>query len=953
MSSQTRNEVKARLRPFGIVFEKSLSDLVKGIRSHKDPESQAKFLQEAIQECRKEVRSSDMDLKTMAVLKLAYLEMYGFDMSWANFHVLEVMSSSKFQQKRVGYLAAIQALKNDNDVLMLTTNLLKKDLNSSKSVDVGVALSGISSIVTTPLASDITDDVIKMLNHSKPYIRKKAILTMFKIFLKYPEALRTHLPRLFDKLNDEDQSVVTATITVICELSKKTPKVLINLAPQLYDLLNTSNNNWMSIRLLKLFSSLTSVEPRLKNKLLKPVLELMSTSKASSLIYECVNCLVTGNMIDENDYEVANLCLEELVEFFKEKDQNLKYVGLLAFFKIGKINPEFISSYSEHILEYLVDDDLTIREKALAIVDGIVNDENLFQIVKLLMIQLVPPQENENDSNIEDHGDLSSYLPQNKNTPVVLTDQYKTNIILKILEISSRDNYSNIPTFEWYIAVLTDLIDLSIVNNLITGYEIGEQIRDIAIRVPSIRGQIVSTTIKIITNENIVLKLPQVLKECIWVAGEYSSFIKNGDDLIYKILSFENKLIQLDSEILSIYIPAIMKIFNNYVNKDSNYWDNDKAEIILKITKKIILFFEKLSISRHFEIQERSVEFLEFLKLIIDAINEHDSNAIEPPLLLTVALPSFFNSWELKPISLGSQKRIPIPGDLDLDTVINPDVWEELIDQESEDESIIEEFEEGLYEDQGGYELDDHETYIGGNGNGNGIERSPSEENERRKNERLERLKDDPYYLSNDSHSQILSPKSRNELISPTPRSLTPTLIEIDDGVLNGHKSSSLINKSDKKLKKKKKNVVILSDEVIGGVDQPNSDPDSDRSKPIKPTTTKKRKNVLKIDSSNLDNFDFDSPPEPEKDEGLLEVEKLRKKLESNSITNQSLDSKPNDEVIVIRKKKDKKKKKPKTDENGNPIEKKKKKKRTTTSTEGTSEQVEPVEPVVNPTDEY
>lgn len=921
MSSQTKNEVKARLRPFGIVFEKSLSDLIKGIRANKDPEAQAKFLQDAIQECRKEVRSSDMDLKTMAVLKLAYLEMYGFDMSWANFHVLEVMSSSKFQQKRVGYFAAIQGFRNDNDVLMLTTNLLKKDLNSSKSVEVGIALSGISSIVTTPLASDITDDVIKMLNHSKPYIRKKAILTMYKVFLKYPEAIRTHLPRIFDKLDDDDKSVVTATVTVICELSKKTPKILVNLAPQLYELLSTSNNNWMLIRLLKLFSSLTTVEPRLKNKLLDPVLELMTKTKASSLIYECVNCLVTGSMITEDDHEIANVCLEELVQFFKEKDQNLKYVGLLAFFKIGKINPDFIASYSEHILSFLVDDDLTIREKALDIVDGIVDDENLFEIVKLLMVQLLPEDEQneEEGDKAEDHGDLSALInPQG--TGPVLSDQYKTNIIRKILEISSRDNYSNIPSFEWYIAVLTDLIDLSVANNILAGEIIGEQLRDIAIRVPSVRKLVVSTSIKIITNETILAKLPQVLQQVIWVAGEYSSFIKNGDDLIYKILSYEGKLVQLDPEILAVYIPALIKIYNNFANKDATYWDNDKGDSILKLTNKIINFLEKLSISRHFEIQERSVEFLEFLKLIVESIDEHDSSAIEPPLLLSVALPSLFNSWELKPISQGSQRRIPFPENLDLDTPINEDIFEEL-DNTSEEESIIEEFEEGLYEDQGKYhEEDDSHDHSPP------VNPTP-EENERRKLERLERLKDDPYYLLNDSQSQVLSPKSRTELISPTPRSLTPTLIELNE--------DGPADKSKKSHKKKKKNVVILSDEVVGN-DQYiiNSDQESQRSGSRSihqqiPAKKAKKKDVFKIHSSNLDNFDFDKTPEEE--EGLEEVEKLRQRLEEESLQ-QLQDSQANngsqsDEVIVIRKKKDKKKK-PKYDENGNLIERKKKKKK-------------------------
>lgn len=54
--------------------------------------------------------------------------MFGYDMSWASFHVLEVMSSTKYLQKRVGYLGAMQSFRSDTEVLMLATNLLKKVL---------------------------------------------------------------------------------------------------------------------------------------------------------------------------------------------------------------------------------------------------------------------------------------------------------------------------------------------------------------------------------------------------------------------------------------------------------------------------------------------------------------------------------------------------------------------------------------------------------------------------------------------------------------------------------------------------------------------------------------------------------------------------------------------------------------------------------------------------------
>lgn len=70
--------------------------------------------------------TENADVKATALLKLIYLEMVGHDMSWASFHVLEVMSSAKYHQKRVGYLGAVQTFRTDTEVLMLATNLLKK-----------------------------------------------------------------------------------------------------------------------------------------------------------------------------------------------------------------------------------------------------------------------------------------------------------------------------------------------------------------------------------------------------------------------------------------------------------------------------------------------------------------------------------------------------------------------------------------------------------------------------------------------------------------------------------------------------------------------------------------------------------------------------------------------------------------------------------------------------------
>ena len=54
------------------------------------------------------------------------MHMMGYNIDWASFNIVEVMASKKFSHKRIGYLAAAQSFTPETDVLMLTTNMVKK-----------------------------------------------------------------------------------------------------------------------------------------------------------------------------------------------------------------------------------------------------------------------------------------------------------------------------------------------------------------------------------------------------------------------------------------------------------------------------------------------------------------------------------------------------------------------------------------------------------------------------------------------------------------------------------------------------------------------------------------------------------------------------------------------------------------------------------------------------------
>ena len=122
---------------------------------------QAKYISMCIEEIKLELRQDNINVKCNAVAKLTYvsywirfeahlsfafeklicrnvvpaifhnyswyfaqsnitfhwqIQMLGYDISWAGFNIIEVMSSSRFTCKRIGYLAASQCFHPDSEV---------------------------------------------------------------------------------------------------------------------------------------------------------------------------------------------------------------------------------------------------------------------------------------------------------------------------------------------------------------------------------------------------------------------------------------------------------------------------------------------------------------------------------------------------------------------------------------------------------------------------------------------------------------------------------------------------------------------------------------------------------------------------------------------------------------------------------------------------------------------
>ncbi|GCC25263.1 hypothetical protein chiPu_0003672 [Chiloscyllium punctatum] len=639
------------------MFDKNLQDLVRGIRNHKEDE--AKYISQCIDEIKQELKQDNIAVKANAVIKLAYLQMLGYDISWAAFNIIEVMSSSKFTFKRIGYLTASQCFYEGTDVIMLTTNQIRKDLSSPNQYDTGVALTGLSCFVTPDLARDLANDIMTLMSHTKPYIRKKAVLIMYKVFLKYPESLRPAFPRLKEKLEDPDSGVQSAAVNVICELARRNPKNYLSLAPLFFKLMTSSTNNWVLIKIIKLFGALTPLEPRLGKKLIEPLTNLIHSTSAMSLLYECVNTviavLISLSTGMPNHSASIQLCVQKLRILIEDSDQNLKYLGLLAMSKILKTHPKSVQSHKDLILQCLDDKDESIRLRALDLLYGMVSKKNLMEIVKKLMI----------------HVDKAEGTT------------YRDELLTKIIDICSQSNYQYITNFEWYISILVELTRLEGTRH---GHLIAAQMLDVAIRVKAIRAFAVSQMAMLLDNGHLLAGnmqrngICEVLYAAAWICGEFSEYLQEPNQTLEAML--KSKVTTLPGHIQAVYVQNAAKLYASVLQQNEQAGNKEAAQ---EITQMLIDKLPQFVQNADLEVQERASCILQLIKYI-QKLQAKDVPVAEEVMALF--------SGELNPVAPKAQKKVPLPDGLDLDAWINDAPSESSSDDESPKKMIFHEEEQ-------------------------------------------------------------------------------------------------------------------------------------------------------------------------------------------------------------------------------------------------------------------
>lgn len=631
--------------------------------------------------------------------------------------------------------------------------------------------------------------------------------------------------------------------------------------------------------------------------------------------------------------------------FFKYKfmanTSLVKYVALLAFSRIVVSYPHLVLTHQDVIMDCLEDADISIRLQSLELAARMVTKESLEFVVGRLIGQLEEPQDTPvsgDGLDREDVTELGDHVGRNEQRKckahIPIPDDYRVEVLHRILDICSHDNYSKLADFEWYVRVLIQLVKHLPTNaEGRTAYQrlenhyrddaasrIGLEVRNIAVRVRNVRMEATraAESLLLIDNRQRVSvsasnAIHSVLGPLAWVVGEYAEYLSSPGKTLQSLIDIST--ISLPGGSLSLFVQAVPKVLARIVHDYGNSWSVAQISEVSLFLARIVEFLELLADHPDLDVQERAIEFLEIMRLAADVMQTGGIQQAQVPYLLSSVIPSLFYGLELNPVAPNAQKKVPLPDQLCLTMPFNSSVRSLFDDNQAGTDAPHNDF----YHDRKTQTPSDLQNEFGF---GTSIAHQSSEVgpelaamNLRQKVEWKQRNRDDPFYIGGDQQNNAATP------LEPASSTLHSEALDIDSIPIVDLKISKLEGAPTLRgatpydglhnLPAQPKKYEVIPDEVIGAEETGAS---SSHDEPVKA-----KKGLLQVDSSGLKHFTLgegagshigDMPGKNDDDvemaTAIKEIEKARLEMQRAS-ERVYLEGTPSEGTLVKKRRKQKK----------------------------------------------
>jgi AP-1 complex subunit gamma-1 len=158
-----------------------------------------------------------------------------------------LVASGNFTEKRIGYLGLSQLMDETSEILMMVTNSIKKDLNEKgNNFIIALGLTAIAEISTEEMCRELYPEVKRLMKAGTPYIKQKAILAAIRTIKNIPDTIEDFLEIIDQLIYDKSQSVIMATVTLMCEILRVDESYVKSFRKYVATLVRTLKNLLMS-----------------------------------------------------------------------------------------------------------------------------------------------------------------------------------------------------------------------------------------------------------------------------------------------------------------------------------------------------------------------------------------------------------------------------------------------------------------------------------------------------------------------------------------------------------------------------------------------------------------------------------------------------------------------------------------------------------------------------------
>ncbi|KAI0689606.1 Adaptor protein complex AP-2 alpha subunit [Cytidiella melzeri] len=566
---------------------RGLTQFIADIRGARVRELEEKRINKEMANIRKRFKDGNLDgyQKKKYVAKVIFTYILGYKVDVGHMEAVNLISSMKYSEKQIGYLAVTLLMHENSDFLRLVVNSIRKDLNENNEIYNCLALHAIANVGGQEMAEALAEDVHRLLISptSQTFVRKKAALTLLRLYRKHPEVIPAAewALRIVSIMDDSDLGVVVCVTSLVMALAQDHLDAYAVCYQKAVDRLNRLvveheysatyayykvPSPWLQVKLLRLLQYYAPTEdPTLRNILFEILQTIMNNSSEPSrnvqhnnaqhaVLFEAINLAIH---LDPNSSLVSTAAVL-LARFISSKETNVRYLGLdtMAHLASRADHLDAIKRHQGTIILSLRDKDISVRRRALDLLYSMCDVDNSDVIV----------------------GELLRYLK-------VADYGLREEMVLKIAILTEK--YA--ATYKWYVDTILELISAA-------GDHVGDEVWYRVVQIVTNTEDLQAYAARVVFE---YLKSPSSHESLVkvggYILGEYGHLIAN-DSGYSPMEQFQ----VLHSKSQFCMSPTRALLLSTYVK-----WTN----VFPEIKDQLVNVFERYQHVLDVDLQQRACEF--------------------------------------------------------------------------------------------------------------------------------------------------------------------------------------------------------------------------------------------------------------------------------------------------------------------------------------------------------